>query len=151
MEEQTKTISPSEWEIMRLAWTLGELTSTQARVLMAKKRGWQPTTVKTLLARLVKKGYLAVSGEVRSHVYRPLISEDSAMAFVAETAFSGMCAMKVGQTLGNLLVATPLTKTDISRLQEILTKKMVTAPEHIACNCLPDGSSCEKEMTGESR
>jgi predicted transcriptional regulator len=40
LEAQTKIeISDAEWEVMRVAWTLGNVTSSQVAEIMADKMG----------------------------------------------------------------------------------------------------------------
>ena len=51
-------ISKAEWEIMRVVWTKGETTSTEILNILSQKTEWTSSTVKTLLKRLVDKGYL---------------------------------------------------------------------------------------------
>ncbi|GMA69927.1 hypothetical protein GCM10025879_11730 [Leuconostoc litchii] len=52
-----KILTISEWEIMRVIWTLGEATSNQIIHIMYSKKKWQPSTVKTLLNRILQKGF----------------------------------------------------------------------------------------------
>lgn len=56
--EKVKTpvkISDSEWEIMRVIWTLGQTTAQEITQILADSMDWKPATIKTLLGRLVKK------------------------------------------------------------------------------------------------
>ncbi|ARW18982.1 Transcriptional repressor CopY [Pediococcus pentosaceus] len=49
-------ISQSEWETMRVIWTLQKATSHQIIEILEEKLGWKASTTKTYLGRLVKKG-----------------------------------------------------------------------------------------------
>ena len=54
--EKVKTpvkISDSEWEIMRVIWTLGQTTAQEITQILADSMDWKPATIKTLLGRLV--------------------------------------------------------------------------------------------------
>ncbi len=57
MKEVTSPIkiSDSEWEIMRVIWTLGQSTAQEITQILAESMEWKAATVKTLLGRLVKK------------------------------------------------------------------------------------------------
>ncbi len=68
-------ISDSELEVMKLLWQSdGALPVTEIRGALQRTKGWEATTVKTLVSRLVSKG--AVRQEKRNvYYYSPLITE----------------------------------------------------------------------------
>ncbi|BDR57366.1 CopY/TcrY family copper transport repressor [Xylocopilactobacillus apis] len=136
MEEQVD-ISQAEWEIMRIIWTLGPTrTNTLVKILKDKMK-WKDSTTKTLLARLTKKEFLTPTKEGREFCYASNITEDEAIDKAAKNLFSNICAMKVGSSLNRLIKNTPLSKSDISSLEQLLENKYQTAPETISCNCVP--------------
>lgn len=52
-------ISDSELEVMKVLWRAGDaLPVTVIREELQKSRGWEATTVKTLVNRLVSKGVI---------------------------------------------------------------------------------------------
>ena len=53
-------ISDSEWEVMRVIWTLGQANAQQITQILADSMDWKVATVKTLLGRLVKKEALKI-------------------------------------------------------------------------------------------
>lgn len=55
METPKVEISQSEWEVMRIIWTLGPLKSSTIAVILADKMAWKIATTKTFLGRLVKR------------------------------------------------------------------------------------------------
>ena len=58
-------ITPAEWQIMRVVWSLRQTTSSQIIEILQKKVDWKPATIKTLLRRLVdKKPYLPLVKDV---------------------------------------------------------------------------------------
>ena len=69
-------ISDTEWEIMHLVWEAGPLFAQAAVDALAPRRGWSPRTVKTLLGRLVKKGFLGFEVEGKRYRYHALVSRD---------------------------------------------------------------------------
>jgi len=58
MPPKRSALSKTEWLIMKICWNLGQCTARAVfeETLKQKKRGYQ--TVKTMLDRLVVKGYL---------------------------------------------------------------------------------------------
>lgn len=53
------TISSAEWEIMRVVWAQQNTTSNEILAVLLEKYDWTPSTVKTLLRRLLDKGYVS--------------------------------------------------------------------------------------------
>ena len=73
MQALAERISDSELEVMKVLWEADDaLPVTEIRTALQARRGWEATTVKTLVGRLVAKGALAQ--EKRNvYYYRPLI------------------------------------------------------------------------------
>ncbi|MDR0920916.1 MAG: CopY/TcrY family copper transport repressor [Lactobacillales bacterium] len=134
-------ISDSEWEIMRVIWTLGEATSTEINAILADSMGWKLATVKTLLGRLVKKQALSTERVGKKFVYRPLVSEDESMYSASSELFKHICAKKVGKTLAEIVADIRLTKEDIALIQTALNQNQPVAT--IACNCIPGQCHCK--------
>ncbi|MER2063419.1 MAG: BlaI/MecI/CopY family transcriptional regulator, partial [Alkalibacterium sp.] len=42
-------ISPSEWEIMRVVWTMHPITSKEINSILEEKKEWKLATTKTLI------------------------------------------------------------------------------------------------------
>lgn len=130
-------ITPAEWQVMRVVWTLGETTSSQIITILQRKVDWKPATVKTLLRRLVAKGALSTTRQGRSFIYRPLVAEQATMDQVADDLFNSICEHCVGRTLDHVIGQATLSKTDIQHLQATLADKLTTAPDQVRCNCVP--------------
>ena len=142
MEAQTKIeISDAEWEVMRVTWTLGNVTSSQMAEIMAEKMGWKTATVKTLLGRLIKKGALRAEKNGRAFTYYPTVDEQPSMDEAVGTLFGHLCEMRVGQTLADVVQNLDLSQSDIANLQAVLAQKAKTAPATVDCNCVP-GEQC---------
>ena len=102
MNEQMD-ISPAEWRVMRVAWTLGQVTSAQVIDALKQRVDWKPATIKTLLRRLVKKGALKTTQEGRAFIYTPLIPEQNTMDQAVDQLFDAMCQMRAGKTIRHLV------------------------------------------------
>lgn len=143
MEAQTKMeISDAEWEVMRVTWTLGHVTSSQMAAVMAEKMGWKTATVKTLLGRLIKKGALRAEKSGRAFIYYPTVAEQPSMDEAVATLFDHLCQMRVGQTLTDVVKNLTLSQSDITALQDLLREKAKTAPAMVDCDCVP-GTTCD--------
>lgn len=137
-----KSITPAEWQVMRVAWTLKHVTSTQMIEILQGKVAWKPATVKTLLRRLVQKGALKTTRVGRAFVYEPCVEEQPTMNEAADDLFDNLCDMHVGKTLAHVIERATLSQADIRQLQELLTQKAAAAPVEVPCDCVP-GMRCE--------
>lgn len=129
-------ISDAEWVVMRVIWTLGASTSKEIASILMSQKGWQVTTVKTFLSRLVKKGALQVEKGHPAFIYRSTITEQASMDKALSNLLGQLCTMKVGHTLANVLPDLALSQSDIEKLQVILAQKAQTAPNSLACDCI---------------
>ena len=74
-------ISDAEWEIMKVLW---RRAPSSAQVVIDSLEGtthWHPTTVRTLLNRLVRKGVLNFKREGRAYIYSPTLTEAECRTF----------------------------------------------------------------------
>ncbi len=67
--ELSSKITDSEWEVMRVVWTLNEATSNDIIDVLEKKKDWKPATTKTFIGRLVKKGILETKKQGKRYIY----------------------------------------------------------------------------------
>ncbi|WP_125703472.1 CopY/TcrY family copper transport repressor [Lacticaseibacillus daqingensis] len=135
-------MTPAEWELMRIVWTMGEVGSSEVIALIQQKRDWSASTIKTLLSRLVKKSMLTTQRVDRRFTYQAVVPESTAMQESARALFAHLCGMKKGGVLLDLIQETPLARSDIEALQAALAQKLPDAPATIACDCLPNHAHC---------
>ena len=106
MQNLSENISDSELEVMRVLWEAGDaLPITDIRQILHDRKGWEATTVKTLVQRLVGKGVLEQEKR-KVFYYRPLVSESE----YSDWAVSGM-VQRLFRGSTKALVAT-LVKSD---------------------------------------
>ncbi len=71
-----ESISASDWEIMRILWGNPKMTSGEVHKELLHTKKWNITTVKTLISRLLKKGYLHVDKSLRYPRYSCVFTEE---------------------------------------------------------------------------
>ena len=64
-------MSPAEWKVMRIVWRLEPCAARDVVAAAREAHGWSPSTVKTLLRRLVDKRQLKTRRIGNSFLYRP--------------------------------------------------------------------------------
>ncbi|POG98318.1 penicillinase repressor [Fructilactobacillus lindneri] len=139
MTNKNESVTGAEWNVMRIVWSLGSCTTREIIDNLQCESAWKDSTIKTLLTRLTKKGFLQNKKVDRHFVYLPLVPEQEAMNQSAEELFTRLCAMKKGQSIIDLVKNTKMTQSDLAELSRLLTQKAKTAPTKIDCNCLPNG------------
>ena len=112
-------ISDSELEVMRVLWHAGDaLPVTEIRETLQKTRGWEATTVKTLISRLVTKGVLRQ--EKRGvFYYSPLVSEAEYNDWATHDLISRVYHGSARDLVAALVRSDGLTQDDIDELRNL--------------------------------
>ena len=134
-------ITDAEWEAMRVVWANDRVTSKKIISVLQEKMDWTPSTIKTILGRLVEKGALNIELEGRKFIYTTNIEEKKAVRDYAEDILNRICNKKVGNVIESIIEDHVLSFDDIDRLEKILEMKKSFAVEEVDCNC-PEGQ-CE--------
>ena len=137
LQEKESTISDSEWEVMRIIWTIEPVSSTKIIQELQAKKDWSESTIKTLLRRLVNKNLLSTTKEGRHFVYSAKVNQTQVMTEAAQELLDRMCNMHKGEVILQLLADSPISKSDLAKMKQIINQKEGTAPEMVPCNCLP--------------
>ena len=119
MENLSEKISESELEVMHVLWEAGDaLPITEIRQLLQERKGWEATTIKTLVQRLVAKGVLEQEKR-KVFYYHPRVSEeeynDWAVSGLVHRLFRGSAKALVA----TLVKSDGLSDADIAELREL--------------------------------
>ena len=140
-EKNLSSISDSEWEVMRIVWTLGETNTKQILNELQAKKDWTDSTIKTLIRRLVQKGWLNTKQDGRRYIYTATVNQTEMMYNEAKTLLNRICDMHKGEVILKLLEDFPVSKGDLMKMKKEISQKEKTAPEMVPCNCLKTGST----------
>ncbi|MBQ9249446.1 MAG: BlaI/MecI/CopY family transcriptional regulator [Oscillospiraceae bacterium] len=119
MENLSGKISDSELEVMRVLWEAGDaLPVTEIRQTLQERKGWEATTVKTLIQRLLGKG--AVSQEKRKvFYYSPLVSEQEYNDWAANDLVQRLFRGSAKELVATLVKSEGLSAQDIDELRTL--------------------------------
>ena len=81
-------ITDAEWEVMRVVWANGRVTSKEVISILKEKMDWKQATIKTLLGRLVEKGVINTEKEGRKFIYTANIEEKEAVGNYTDDIFN---------------------------------------------------------------
>jgi BlaI family transcriptional regulator, penicillinase repressor len=122
-ERKKATIHETEWDLLEVLWAKERATAREVAEVLAKKRGWAVSTVKTLLDRMVKKELVSARqvGNVWEYTpaVQPVQARRSAWAELVEKAFGGA----VAPALHFLAKDARLSKKELAELRELLDRK----------------------------
>ena len=142
-------ITDAEWEVMRVIWAHGSLTSREIIEILESKMQWMAPTIKTLIGRLVAKGALNTEQEGRKYIYSANIEEKEAVRSFTNDIFDRICRKNVGNVIESIIKDHTLSFDDIQRLEEILEMKKAFAVEEVDCQCAEGQCDCHLHHHGE--
>ena len=112
-------ITDSELEVMKLLWRAKDaLPVTAIREELQSSKGWEPATIKTLIARLVSKG--AVRQEKRNvFYYSPVLTEKEYSSWATKDLIARIYNGKARDLIASLVSSEGLSQDDIAELRDM--------------------------------
>lgn len=117
-------ISLAELEIMQLLWKSDKpMTSTEIRLKLKELKGWEKSTVLTLIKRLVEKGAISCSKE-NVFYYSAVVTEQEYIDYHTESLVNKLYNGSLKNYVLSLCNRSKLTKDDIQELKDYFDKGM---------------------------
>ena len=112
-------VSGSELEARKVVWQAGDaLPGSGIRETLQRTKGWEATTVKTLVSRLVSKG--VIRQEKRNvFYYSPLISEREYNGWATAHLIQRLYHGSARDLVAALVHSEGLTKADLEELRQM--------------------------------
>lgn len=121
MPREESGISPAELEVMRVLWAAGEpLNITQIRSALAYT-GWEASTVKTLVTRLVKKREL-IQTRREVYYYEPAVTREEYGSGEARRLAEKVYGGGLTKLVASFVEGGEFTDSEIDELREILNR-----------------------------
>ena len=116
-------ISDAEWDVMKVVWDHGPLASGEVVRHLADERHWKPRTIKTLLARLVRKGAVSMSEADGKHLYAARVARDALARREAKGFLARVFDGAVAPALVHFIQESELSPQQIQELKKILDRE----------------------------
>jgi len=116
-------LAPSEWKVMKIVWQLKSCVARDVYTRAGQEFGWTPNTVRTILSRLVDKGFLKTTQVGNCFVYRPARSFTRSLFSAADDLLGKTVAGRTGPLLSYMLKKSKLTSEEIEELRSLLDKQ----------------------------
>jgi BlaI family penicillinase repressor len=109
--KKSPRISPAEWQVMKIVWAQSPILAREIIARLAHSQEWSDKTIRTLLARLVKKRVISFQREGRAYLYRPLAAkadcvQSECQSFI-DRFFEGALAPMFAQFLQSRTLSDP--------------------------------------------
>lgn len=115
-------ISDAEWEVMNVLWESSPRTASEVADQLCERMQWHPKTVKTLLARLVKKGAIRFRAEGNRYSYRPAVSREKFVRVESRSFLDRVFGGQATPMLVHFVENGDLSDDDLASLREILER-----------------------------
>ena len=119
MNELAGRISDAELEVMKVLWEAEcDLPVTIIREKLQERKGWEPTTIKTLVSRLVGKGVIKQE-KLSVFYYTPLVTEKEYNEWVTNSLVDKVYDGSVKNLIAALVNSDGLTPEDLKELRDM--------------------------------
>ncbi len=113
-------ISDAEWDVMHVLWEEGPVTAQRVHDALSTTKSWSVRTVKTLLARLVKKRAAIFEVEGRRYLYSARVSRAACVRAESASFLSRVFGGDASPALAHFVREGKLTPAEIERLRALL-------------------------------
>jgi BlaI family transcriptional regulator, penicillinase repressor len=113
------SISDAESRVLAVLWREGPSTSDRVISALAQEN-WQVSTIKTLLARLVKKRAIRAKKEGRRFVYAAALTREQWVTSESEGLLSRVFGGRIAPLVQHFSQHRRLSKADIAELKHLI-------------------------------
>ena len=115
-------LSDAEWEVMKVMWQAGPMALGEVYRLVSRERKWAYGTVKTLLRRMVDKGWLEYRPVGASFLYRAAVPRQKADRRAVREFSSRVLDGLLSPFVAYYAEEKDLTPEDLARLEELVER-----------------------------
>jgi BlaI family penicillinase repressor len=116
-------ISESEAQVLEVFWRTPEaLSADDVVAALENERDWSAGTIRTFLARLVKKKALAASQDGRRYLYRSLVRQEDYAHQQSRNLIDRLFGGRVAPFLAQFSERDKLSRDDIEELKRLVRR-----------------------------
>ncbi len=116
-------LSRAEWILMRVLWRQGKSTARQVYEEAVHERDWEYQTVKTMLDRLVSKGYLKAEKLGPLCLFEPAVSKTRVLPRAIDSFVETVLDNTFAPLFAHLAKGKELSTDEIAALRKLLEKQ----------------------------
>ena len=120
MKKTIRKLPDAELSVMQAVWSCNkEATRQEIEAHLGKDHNQALTTLLTELSRLADKGFLKVTKDGRSNLYRPLVAKEDYLAAQSKSFVENLCGGNMS-VFANALCDSGISKEDLEELTQLL-------------------------------
>lgn len=120
MKTKSPRISTAEWDVMKVVWAQNPIMASNVVEQVAMAHKWHAKTVRTLLARLVKKGALTFEKKGRTYLYRPLLKEVDSIQAESDSFLQRVFDGAISPMLANLVERHKISEAEMREIRRLV-------------------------------
>lgn len=128
MGKDLPALAKAEWALMEALWTRGRATAGAIQADLQPTRNWAYSTVKTILDRLVEKGYVKSRRVGNVYEYTPKFRRGAIVAQTLEELTDRVLSGSVTPLFQHLVERRGLTTDEVRELRKMLDEYDDTHP-----------------------
>ena len=117
---KTIPISDAESLVMEVLWRGQRLHADEVVAALATQHGWQETTVKTLLNRLLKKGAISAEKDGRRYLYSAVLKREQWVAVESKSMIDRLFGGRVAPLVAHFGKHRKMSKADLDELKRLI-------------------------------
>ena len=129
MSKDLPALARSEWTLMEALWVRRRATAGALQADLETSQDWAYSTVKTMLDRLVEKGYVKARRVGNVYEYSPRIRRSAVVSRTIDDVADRVMAGSVTPLIHRLVEKHPLSPGDIEELRAMLDRYSPPAGE----------------------
>lgn len=120
MKRELPDLAKSEWALMESLWLRGQATAGDLQTDLQETQAWAYSTVKTMLDRLVEKGYIRSRRVGNVYEYSPRVRRGAAVTRVIDDLSERLLAGSITPLIHRLVERRRLTTDEAIELRTML-------------------------------
>lgn len=124
MKDKNCNISDAEWVIMKVLWKESPQTTTKIIETLSKETNWNPKTIHTLIARLVKKNALGIDKNSGQYKYFPLVTKEECMQEETGSFIQKIYEGSIYNLVANFIHDEKISAEEMEDLKKLLDEKL---------------------------
>ena len=113
-------LSPAQREIMEVLWERGPLAASEVREILSQRRDVSRNTVRTMLERMERKGWVAHREIGRTFLYSPAQPRQATVTQKVRDLLDNVCGGSPEMLVNALRDSRGLTRQELARIRSIL-------------------------------
>ena len=120
MTPKQSELTPAEWNIMKVVWEKKEVVAREVYEELHDSEKWATTTVRTMMERLVKKGYLKQKKIGPVYLYKPAVKQEKVMSRTLRNMVSRMTDGNFADLVAYAVKSGEISEKELKEIESLI-------------------------------